>query len=246
MRKERVAITSKVNEKASSSNTVTYEVKTNGSNLNVRSGNSTNHKIIGKVKNKSTLEGISSKGGWVKHNKIGKIGWSDARYLKKKSSNNKSSNSTSVDKEETVLTGTVTLREPKANLKAKTGVKLSGLGSKLSGVYFVEKVTHNFNRDGGYSQSLNVSRKWVGESIKGGASKPSKTPSTNNSTTSKKEPVKTTSTTRTYTIKKGDTLWAIAKKYYGKGSEYTKIYNANKNIIKNPDLIYPGQKIKIP
>lgn len=52
--------------------------------------------------------------------------------------------------------------------------------------------------------------------------------------------------TRTYTIKKGDTLWAIAKKYYGKGSEYPKIFNANKDIIKDPNKIYPGQVIKIP
>lgn len=50
----------------------------------------------------------------------------------------------------------------------------------------------------------------------------------------------------TYTIKKGDTLAAIAKKYYGKGSDFLKIYKANKGIIKNPDMIYAGQKIKIP
>lgn len=49
-----------------------------------------------------------------------------------------------------------------------------------------------------------------------------------------------------YVIVKGDTLWAIAKKYYGNGAQYTKIYNANKNIIKNPNLIYPGQKLVIP
>lgn len=50
----------------------------------------------------------------------------------------------------------------------------------------------------------------------------------------------------TYVIKRGDTLWAISKKYYGKGSQYPKIYNANRNIIKNPNLIYPGQKLVIP
>lgn len=50
----------------------------------------------------------------------------------------------------------------------------------------------------------------------------------------------------TYTVVKGDTLWAIAKKYYGNGSQYTKIYNANKDKIKNPSLIYPGQVLTIP
>lgn len=53
-------------------------------------------------------------------------------------------------------------------------------------------------------------------------------------------------TVRTYTIVSGDTLWAIAKKYYGNGAQYTKIYEANKNIISNPNLIYPGQKVVIP
>ena len=36
---------------------------------------------------------------------------------------------------------------------------------------------------------------------------------------------------KTYTVKKGDCLWNIAKKFYGKGSDYTKIYNANKGTI---------------
>lgn len=49
-----------------------------------------------------------------------------------------------------------------------------------------------------------------------------------------------------YTVKKGDCLWNIAKKYYGSGSKYTKIYNANKSKIKNPNLIYPKQKLTIP
>ncbi len=49
-----------------------------------------------------------------------------------------------------------------------------------------------------------------------------------------------------YIVKSGDSLWAIAKKYYGNGAKYTKIYNANKSTIKNPSLIYPGQKLVIP
>lgn len=46
-------------------------------------------------------------------------------------------------------------------------------------------------------------------------------------------PAETTSSNRTYTIKTGDTLWGIAKKYYGKGTEYPKIYEANKETIDN-------------
>lgn len=51
---------------------------------------------------------------------------------------------------------------------------------------------------------------------------------------------------KTYTVKQGDCLWNIAKKQYGNGADYNKIYNANKNLIKNPNLIYPGQKLVIP
>lgn len=53
-------------------------------------------------------------------------------------------------------------------------------------------------------------------------------------------------TKRTYTVKKGDCLWNIAKKFYGKGSEYPKIYNANRDKIKNPNLIHIGWVLVIP
>jgi nucleoid-associated protein YgaU len=49
-----------------------------------------------------------------------------------------------------------------------------------------------------------------------------------------------------YEIVRGDTLGAIAKRYYGKASKYMKIFEANKDIISDPDKIYPGQKIRIP
>ncbi len=49
-----------------------------------------------------------------------------------------------------------------------------------------------------------------------------------------------------YEIVSGDTLGGIAKKYYGKASAYTRIFEANKDIISDPNKIYPGQKIRIP
>jgi nucleoid-associated protein YgaU len=49
-----------------------------------------------------------------------------------------------------------------------------------------------------------------------------------------------------YEIVSGDTLGAIAKRYYGNASKYTKIFEANKDIISDPNKIYPGQKIRIP
>lgn len=49
-----------------------------------------------------------------------------------------------------------------------------------------------------------------------------------------------------YTIEKGDTLWKIAENAYGNGAKYQKIFEANREVIKDPDKIYPGQKIRIP
>ena len=55
-----------------------------------------------------------------------------------------------------------------------------------------------------------------------------------------------TGSTRTYTVVAGDSLSKIAKKLYGDSSKWKKIYEANKDLIKNPDLIHPGQTFKIP
>ncbi len=52
--------------------------------------------------------------------------------------------------------------------------------------------------------------------------------------------------TSTYTVKRGDCLWNIAKKYLGSGSRYTEIYNLNRDKIKTPSLIYPGQVLILP
>lgn len=77
-------------------------------------------------------------------------------------------------------------------------------------------------------------------------------------TSSGKTRVNNTAKKKTYTIRKGDCLWNIAKKYYGNGARYTKILNANKSVLdkaarkygysncKNGNLIFPGTKITIP
>ncbi len=51
---------------------------------------------------------------------------------------------------------------------------------------------------------------------------------------------------QTYEIKKGDTLWAIAKQFYGDGNKYPTIVAANQPMIKDADEIYPGQVLRIP
>ena len=59
-------------------------------------------------------------------------------------------------------------------------------------------------------------------------------------------PTTTAPKAATYTVKSGDCLWNIAKKQLGNGADYTKIYNLNKDKIKNPNLIYPGQVLTLP
>jgi LysM repeat protein len=53
-------------------------------------------------------------------------------------------------------------------------------------------------------------------------------------------------TARTYTVRTGDTLAAIAQRFYGHASLWPKLYHANKSKISNPDLIYTGQVLVIP
>ncbi len=53
-------------------------------------------------------------------------------------------------------------------------------------------------------------------------------------------------TSEFYTIQEGDTLWAIAQKYYGDGNKYQVIVEENLEVIKDADKIYPGQTIRIP
>lgn len=68
------------------------------------------------------------------------------------------------------------------------------------------------------------------------------------------EPAPTTAATRssagsdgrTYTVKSGDTLWAISEEMYGSGAKYKKIFEANTDQLENPDKIRPGQVLVIP
>lgn len=49
-----------------------------------------------------------------------------------------------------------------------------------------------------------------------------------------------------YTVVSGDSLWKIASKHYGDGNKWQALFEANREVIKDPDLIYPGQQIRVP
>jgi nucleoid-associated protein YgaU len=51
---------------------------------------------------------------------------------------------------------------------------------------------------------------------------------------------------QTYTVVAGDSLSKIAKKFYGDANQWKRIFEANRDRIKNPDLIQPGWRLEIP
>lgn len=56
----------------------------------------------------------------------------------------------------------------------------------------------------------------------------------------------TTKTSRVYVVQGGDSLSKIAKKFYGDANTWKRIFDANRDVVKNPDLIQPGWKLRIP
>lgn len=144
--------------------------------------------------------------------------------------------------------------EETIKLHAGDTVTLLGLGKYLSGNYYVKSVSRNISRSG-YSHSAVVIKTDFGKSLKGGSTTTESggsDPSAGGGESAKEEvkvastPQTSTTPQKTYTVKKGDCLWNIAKKEYGAGSDWKKIYDANTGQVVNPNLIYPGQQLVIP
>jgi nucleoid-associated protein YgaU len=66
------------------------------------------------------------------------------------------------------------------------------------------------------------------------------------SPTAKPKPQASPAQNREYVVKSGDSLSKIAKQFYGDAGAWTKIFEANRDKIKDPDLIHPGQHLIIP
>lgn len=128
---------------------------------------------------------------------------------------------------------------------------------------------YTFSEEGGdpgtiqYSLELQEFRQVTVRMIKNPNTKATVSSGTTRKNTSKKSTSGTgsknkKSNTKKYTIKSGDCLWNIARKYYGSGSQYTKILKANKSVLdsaakkygysncRNGNLIFPGTVITIP
>lgn len=118
-----------------------------------------------------------------------------------------------------------------------------------SGIYLVLEVTDEVSSGGNYTTTAELIKNAVAKGTvnKVGkdlndipAPKPEEKPPA-----AKKETKPAAKQKRYYVVKKGDSLWKIASQYYGSGAKYHDIVKANPQ-IKNPNLIYPGQKFIIP
>lgn len=191
--------------------------------------------------------GSSSSSGKKSSNKSNNSSKGSGDNLSSKSSS-KNTSGGKVEKkynyiEVNTLSGTLNfiVNEETIKLKAGDTVKLKGLGKYLSGNYYVKDITRQISSNG-YSHAATLIKTDVGASLKTSTkSKDKKKPAKKVKSSNSKDNAK-----RTYTVKKGDCLWNIAKKFYGNGSAYTKIYDANTNKIADPHWIYPGQVFVIP
>jgi nucleoid-associated protein YgaU len=134
------------------------------------------------------------------------------------------------------LEGSVSVAFPNPHLRARKGINLWGLGTNYSGLYRVETVVNTINCRSGYDQNVEVKRNaFIAKSPQ---------PKQGSSSRDDKNKVSNPGKNQEYIVKSGDNLWTIAKKFYGKGSEYPRI--AKVNGITNPSSLKPGQKLIIP
>ena len=127
-------------------------------------------------------------------------------------------------------------------------VNVSGFG-KLDGKYYIDSVTHNKDAGSGYTCTLEMHLCIIVKGV---------TVATVQSGDTVKKAVSSSTSSKTYTIVSGDTLWKISTKQLGSGAKYMQIYNANSGTIEsaakshgkssssNGHWIYPGTVLTIP
>ena len=160
-----------------------------------------------------------------------------------------------------ILTGKINLLVTKNTLKLKVGdtVYCKGFGKYLSGKYFINDITRTISTSG-FATSATLIRMDFGKSLKSGGTvsdyhtsrhySPDATDSSDNSK-GKTDSKTATVVRKTHTVRKGETMWSIAVKYYKDGSKFTKIANINNIPIitkngKKTCNIKVGQKLIIP
>lgn len=140
---------------------------------------------------------------------------------------------------EFIIEGDVKLTYPNPHLRAGPMITLTNLGSNFSGNYKVDKCKHSIGKSG-YTLQLDVSRNAIGL---GGFDEKSPIEQSTRPGKPGVEP-ENREEVRYHTVKEKDTLWDISAKYYGNGSLYTKIAEANG--LPSTGIIQPGQRLIIP
>lgn len=121
-------------------------------------------------------------------------------------------------------------------------VKYIGVNTLDNAIITVFKTENTYQIKGGYSFEAEIRQVRIASSAYQAKAPNKKSVSGGQQQVTEKKKTKT----RYYTVKAGDCLWSIAKSYYGDGSKYMKIFEANKDKIKDPDLIIDGWKLVIP
>lgn len=132
--------------------------------------------------------------------------------------------------------------------KNKTPLQLKVTGTRINIEVIITKYTWKYGEgyigDIDYTIELTENRRPSYTVVK---RKKTSKGSKSTATSSRSKSSKSKSKSKKYTVVKGDSLSKIAKKYYHDSSKWPKIYEANKKVIgKNPNKIYPGQKLVIP
>lgn len=138
-----------------------------------------------------------------------------------------------------VLEGDIDTLEPYMDLDARQTIRLEGVGEALTGLYYVTEVNYELSGTE-FKQSLKVERNGFGDYTK------AYDIAIKNKKTVKSDVVVPQTKNKTHTVKKGDTLYSISKKYYGNTKNADKIYKANKSKIKNKNKLKVGIKLTIP
>lgn len=124
-------------------------------------------------------------------------------------------------------------------------VSIQGLGPYLSRKYYVKSVERTIGPNG-YSHSANVMCPAFNDKLKGTTTTGDETAPETQKPNAVSEQASNNQGQTTYTVKKGDCLWSIAREQYGAGTEWEKIYDANSGQIADPNLIYEGQVLVLP
>jgi LysM repeat protein len=126
--------------------------------------------------------------------------------------------------------------------QAPTPLRVTVTGTQFSQLMVITEFSHSY--EGGEPDAVYFGitlRQWRQQRVR---VEEVATASSTGTTAARQEPPLAGTT---YTVVRGDTLWAIAKRFYGSGSKWSTIYESNRGVIgSNPNLIKPGQVLVIP